>query len=135
MMLCDETTDAVVAASAAGWDTVATAYADRVEPLTSQFVPPLLRLAPPITRGTRVLDVGCGAGALALAAAASGAAVTATDASSAMLAALRHRAEAASLGQEITLALADGEALPAEFGGAFDARLLLLLVVVCNVAP
>jgi SAM-dependent methyltransferase len=68
-------------------------------------------------RGLAVLDVGCGDGVLAARLARDGAAVTGLDASAAMIAVARRRAQAA--GVEIDLVEGDADALPFP-AGRFD---------------
>src|SRR5213593_2454978 len=65
-----------------------------------------------VTRGTRLLDVGCGAGQLALIAARAGAQVTGCDISTNWLEKARSRAAAEGL--EVTFKEGDAESLPYE---------------------
>lgn len=71
-----------------------------------------------ITRGTRLLDVGCGAGQLALIAARAGAKVTGCDIATNWLE--KARARAAAEGLEVTFEEGDAESLPYA-DGQFDA--------------
>ena len=113
------TADEVRSPSAAGWDTVAAAYANRVEPFTATFAQPLLEMLGTVNSTTLLLDVACGAGAVALLAArVHGAQVTATDASPAMLNTLRSRSADSEL---VEVAVEDGQALPVRWHGLFDA--------------
>ena len=72
------------------WDAVASAYEERTEALTSQYVNGLLDVVE-VDRGDHVVDVACGPGAATLAAARRGASVTAVDFSPEMLSILRRR--------------------------------------------
>ena len=102
------------------WDSVAEAYAERVEPFTSQFAAPLLdaaceALGGVAMTGAHVLDVAAGSGAVALEALRRGAKVTATDGSGEMLRVASERARAAN--HELATRVAEGTALPLDLAG------------------
>jgi len=79
-------------------------------------------------KGRRLLDVGCGDGVYLVEAARRGACVTGTDLSEPMLLAARRRAT--NEGVDVTLSLADAQALP--FGdGAFD--VIVATTILCLV--
>jgi len=87
----------------------------------------ILDLAGPVT-GTRVLDVGCGDGVLALAFARRGAQVSGIDASPAMIAAARSRAERHA--EHMNFEVGEAEALPFE-DKTFD--VVVSITVLCFV--
>ena len=110
---------------ASAWDSVAEAYAERVEPFTSSFASALLDLVGDI-EGKRLLDVAAGSGAVAVIAAVDhGASVTATDFSESMLRVLDERPSwrferTAGDGRVLETVVADGQALPAQWSDTYD---------------
>ncbi len=88
-----------------GW-----AFFSPLEALTATAAPRLVRFAG-ITRGTRVLDVGCGTGVVAVTAARLGAKVTGVDLTPELIEHAKENARIASL--EIDWHVGDAEALPA----------------------
>ena len=107
------------------FDSIAPTY-DRLNHLLSMDVDRLWRrhAIRAVVDGTpqRILDVACGTGDSTVAiarSAAEGSRVTGVDISEGMMALVRSKAEKAGVADRISLAVADGEALPYE-EGAFD---------------
>jgi ubiquinone/menaquinone biosynthesis C-methylase UbiE len=79
-----------------GWKSVASLYAEHIDPITGLYAEKALELVP-VGEGDIVLDVATGAGALALRAAYHGANVTAVDFTPSLIKILEKRAEEAKL--------------------------------------
>lgn len=105
----------------AGWESCANAYLSGFGPIISVLVEPLLN-AGQVSKGSRVLDLGCGSGSIAAAAARRGADARGIDASSAMVA----HAIAAHPG--LRFDVSDASNLPYA-DGVFDAVLANALVL------
>jgi ubiquinone/menaquinone biosynthesis C-methylase UbiE len=109
------------------WNDHVLVYERVFEPFSSDFAATAiasLRLQP----GARCLDVGCGSGGAALMLAASGVTVDAVDASSAMIARVRNRAQGNGLANRVQAKVMDGQAL-AFPDNSFDAAISIFGVI------
>lgn len=104
--------------TAEGWDEVADAYAELIDPDFGPYSEAALELVP-VSEGDRVIDIACGPGALSLRAARHGASVLGVDLSPGQIAILEDRAAKEGLTQ-LQAQVMDGQSLALE-DATFDA--------------